>query len=293
MNHTSITIFTPAYNRAYTLPKLYHSLIEQKYPKLVWMIVDDGSTDDTESLIQKFIEERKIYIRYFKQKNGGKQRAMNVGFKNCDTDLFMCVDSDDYLNQGAVYKIVQKWEENYHGQPDIAGIISVKGKSVDQPLNTFLPNIDKTKQRWLYTKYGFKGDLDLIYRTDVINRYSYYVYEDEKFIGETYVFNKIDEKYDLFILNSITSVCEYLQDGYTKNVRKLLKSNPKGYRLLKYENALHHEKVRFRLAEMIKYCAADIMCNDRQGFKKCKLKRYYIVSFLPGLLVYWIFYRNA
>lgn len=292
MFDTSITVFTPTYNRAYTLVRLYKSLVEQEYSKLVWLIVDDGSTDNTEELIQQFISEKLIEINYYKQKNGGKQRAMNVGFVKCKTDLFMCVDSDDYLNKDAIKNIASKWEAEYRGREEIAGIISVKGKNDHEPLNTFLPDIKETKQMWVYTKYRFKGDLDLVYRTDVINKYSFHVFDDEKFIGETYVFNKIDEKYNLLVLNTITSICEYLQDGYTKNVRKLLKNNPKGYRLLKYENALHNEKIRFRFAEMIKYCTADIICGDGQGFKQCKLKLYYILAFLPGLIIYLLFYKN-
>lgn len=290
---TSITVFTPAYNRAYILPKLYESLLIQDYPYLEWLVVDDGSVDNTEELISNFIKENKINIRYFKQKNGGKQRAMNLGFEKCETDLFMCVDSDDHLTKDSIKKIIKKWETDYNNNSKIAGIISMRGKSETEPLNKYLPDVFSTKHRLLYTKYHFIGDLDIIYKTSILKNYKYFVFDDEKFMGETYVYNKIDDNYDMLIMNEITSICNYLPDGYTKNVRKLLKNNPKGYRLLKHENAIRSDTFYYKFTGMIKYVIADIMCHDGQGFKMCKMKGYYILSYLPGWLAYFIFYSRA
>ena len=92
-----MTVFTPTYNRAYILPKLYDSLCQQTVKSFEWLIVDDGSVDNTQELVEKWIEEKKIEIRYFKQANGGKQRAHNLGVEKSKEEIFVCVDSDDYV----------------------------------------------------------------------------------------------------------------------------------------------------------------------------------------------------
>ena len=108
MREEKLTIFTPTYNRAYTLKKLYASLIEQINQNFEWLIVDDGSTDNTEEVVKQWVDEKKITIRYFKQRNGGKQRAHNKGVEICNTELFICVDSDDYIVKDSVDKILKK-----------------------------------------------------------------------------------------------------------------------------------------------------------------------------------------
>ena len=97
-----ITIFTPTYNRAYTLPKLYESLKIQTNQNFDWVIVDDGSTDDTEVLIKSFIDEGIIKITYIKQKNQGKHIAINTGVTLAKGDFFIVIDSDDYLLENCI-----------------------------------------------------------------------------------------------------------------------------------------------------------------------------------------------
>jgi glycosyltransferase involved in cell wall biosynthesis len=111
MKPHKITVFTPTYNRAYILDRVYKSLINQTNKSFVWLIVDDGSTDNTESLVKKWIKEDKIEIKYYKQKNGGKQRAHNKAVKLTDTDLFICLDSDDYFTKDAIEILLNSWNE--------------------------------------------------------------------------------------------------------------------------------------------------------------------------------------
>jgi len=101
-NEKRITVFTPTYNRAYILNRLYESLKKQSSKSFLWLIIDDGSTDNTEELVNAWIRENIIEIRYYKQENGGKQRAHNKAVELCDTELFICVDSDDYLTENAI-----------------------------------------------------------------------------------------------------------------------------------------------------------------------------------------------
>ena len=119
----TLTIFTPTYNRAYTLHLGYEALSRQTCKDFIWLIVDDGSTDDTLEWVEKWIAERKIDIRYHYQENQGMHAAHNTAYRLIDTELNTCVDSDDYMPDDAVEKIITFW--NAHGSKEVAGIIGL------------------------------------------------------------------------------------------------------------------------------------------------------------------------
>ena len=228
-----MTIFTPTYNRGYIIEKLYKSLLAQTCQDFCWMVVDDGSTDDTRGLIQSLKDEGKLEIIYIYQENGGKQRAHNTGVEACETELFFCVDSDDTLVSTAVEDILSLWEKRKIDS-SIAGIIAMRGRSETKPMNTWFPEGLETTTMWdLYYKLHHKGDTALVYRTEILREYPYEVAPGEKFIGETYVYHKIDQHYKLAVLPKIIWICEYLPDGYTKHVRQITRENPVSYMRLK------------------------------------------------------------
>lgn len=234
-----LTVFTPTYNRAYILPQLYNSLLRQTDPRFEWVIVDDGSKDNTEELVRGWIEENKIKIIFQKQENQGKHIAVNAGTKLANGDLFFIVDSDDYLAEDAVEKIAFFWEMK---QPtkDIAGIISYKKLFDGQVLgNKLPPEIEHCKMWEVAQKYGSTGDKVVIFRTEVFKQYSYPKFEGEKFLGESYVFNQIDEKYDMLIMDECLYLCDYRPDGLSQDFRRLYRNNPQGF-LVIYEQAVNH-----------------------------------------------------
>ena len=182
-----ICIFTPTYNRAYRLPNLFESLKRQQCDNFCWLIVDDGSSDGTETLVRSFMENSLFPIRYVKQKNGGKARAHNTGVAHCESELFFCVDSDDELTPHALNELWDRWLEVRH-DPNVAGLIGVYGKAIDEPLGTWMPDGIETTTMWdLYYKHKYKGDSAHIYRTDILRKYPFKVAEGEKFLAETYV----------------------------------------------------------------------------------------------------------
>lgn len=229
----TMTVFTPTYNRGYIIGKLYESLLAQTCQDFCWMVVDDGSTDGTRDLIQSFKDEGKLDIIYLWQENGGKQRAHNRGVEACDTELFFCVDSDDTLVPTAVEDLLSLWAKR-RDDPRVAGIIAMRGCSETEPLGTWFPKGIETTTMWdLYYKHHHKGDTALVYRTDVLRAYPYDVAPGEKFIAETYVYHKIDQRYQLAVLHKVVWICEYLPDGYTAHVRQITRENPLGYMRLK------------------------------------------------------------
>lgn len=292
MENGRLTIFTPTYNRAYILEKLYNSLKEQTNRNFEWMIVDDGSEDNTEKLVKKWIDEKKVDIKYFKQKNGGKQRAHNRGTKECDTELFLCVDSDDYIVKDSVEKILRKWQE-VCADKKVAGIVALRGKDEKNPLGTDMPKIKYSTLWELYSKYKFQGDTSLVYRTEILKQYPYWVAEEEKFIGEGYVYQQIDQMYYMALLPEIVIVCRYLNDGYTKNVRKLTKNNPISYTELKRMTVSNSRTWTERYYHTILYLVGCKMSREKHPFKRAPYKVLAILGMIPAQIVWMKYYKNA
>src|SRR5690606_34182947 len=119
----SITVFTTTYNRAYILPQLYESLLQQTSNDFVWLIIDDGSSDNTKKIVQKWIEEDRLEITYVYKENGGMHTGHNVAYSHISTELNICIDSDDYMPQNAVEIIVEFWRA--HQDERYAGILGL------------------------------------------------------------------------------------------------------------------------------------------------------------------------
>lgn len=229
MNDNKITIFTPTYNRAYTLPKCYKSLCSQTNNEFVWLIVDDGSTDGTEELVNEWKKEERVDIVYIKQKNKGKSLAHNTGVLACKTEIFLCVDSDDFLTDDAIQKIYNNWPE-VSSNKNLAGFIALNGYSKDTPLSSEMPLSTKITSIFdLYDKYEFKGDTVIVFKTKVLRMFLFPSIPKEKFITEAFIYDQISQKYKMKLVNEILCICEYLPDGYSKNLLQIHKSSPKGY----------------------------------------------------------------
>ena len=168
-----LTIFTPSYNRAYILPKLYESLKRQTDKRFEWVIVDDGSVDDTESLVNGWINESLININYQKQQNQGKHIAINTGVEMANGELFFIVDSDDQLTLNAVEKVFIFWN-SHKTDENISGILSYRqfpdGKRVGSALPSY---VKQCKLRESSSKYGSIGDKVVIYRTELFRKFKF------------------------------------------------------------------------------------------------------------------------
>ena len=229
-----LTIFTPTYNRAYTLPRLYHSLLKQDTSIFEWLIVDDGSTDNTRQVVEGWIKEGKVDIRYIYQQNAGKMQAHNRGVEESRTDLFLCCDSDDWMADNSVKAAVDFWLNHTTGDnakelPPLCGMISpkeLKNSGYDS-MATMPKNLNYTTLDGLY-KLGYKGETALMFITDVIRHYPFPKIEGEKFITEKYIYNQLDRKYQLLVYPEYYNICEYQEDGYTSNAKKNALKNPLG-----------------------------------------------------------------
>ena len=222
-----LTIFTPTYNRQDTLPRLYESLCNQTSYRFKWLVVDDGSTDNTESLIKKWVLDKRIKIRYYKQSNMGKAMAHNKGVELSETELFVCVDSDDYLTSEAVVIIIYTWE--YIKDKNYVGILAYRGRHGGGEITQCRKKIESATLRNSYRKYVLVGDTMLIYKRELLLKYPFPFFEGEKFVPESYLYDRIDTVGKLYFIHKILYIGEYLENGYTKNMRKVIKKNPNGY----------------------------------------------------------------
>lgn len=244
-----ITVFTPTYNRAHTLPLLYESLIAQTYPNFEWLIIDDGSYDNTEELIQNYIRENKITIRYLKQPNGGKHRAINRGVKLAKGDYFYIVDSDDRLPRESLY-LINHFIRQIAKKPDFAGVCGSRcypdNKKIGGEVNYEILDTDPVTFR---EKYRIKGDMAEVWRTDILRQYPFPEFENERFLSEGVVWSRIAQKYKLRYFNKNIYTCDYLLDGLTRNIRKHYRQSPLGSMLV-YASMM--KDTRYRLSSRIK-----------------------------------------
>lgn len=232
-----LTVFTPAYNRAEKLKRAYESLKLQTVKDFVWIIVDDGSTDDTEAVVKGFVEEGLVDIKYFRQNNGGKMRAHNRGVMETESGLFLCLDSDDRLTEGAVREILRAWEDIGDNEA-YAGIIAYKGDEGRLPLyGNYFPDDNDCSFRELYQK-GFRGETTLVFRTGLLKQHPFPEIEGEKYVPEDVVYDRIDEGHIFRVMPEVLTVCELVEDGYTDRVEELRREAPTGWFIYYYQRAL-------------------------------------------------------
>jgi len=262
-----LTVFTPTYNRAYTLPKLYQSLVNQTNMDFVWLVIDDGSTDDTKSLINTWITEGKIAIQYIFQKNQGMHGAHNTAYKNINTELNVCIDSDDYMPIDAVEKILDFWRE--YGNDQVAGIVGLDIDKKGKLIGSKFPNaIKEAGLNELYRKHKVKGDKKLVLRTSVIKQYPPYpLFNGENFVPLGTLYLQIDQDYKLLTLNEPLCIVEYMPDGSTRNIFKQYKRNPQGFRYARGVELTYLKGFKTQIIKVLHFISATLFCRDFKFFK--------------------------
>ena len=221
-----LTIFTPTYNRANKLDRLYQSLLRQSSLEFEWLIVDDGSTDDTETVVSAFQSSRAAFpIRYIKQENGGKHRAYNKALELAEGAYFFCVDSDDWLADDAAENILKACE----GLDEKLFIAAYKQDEQGKRLSTAFPSIRECTLRELSDKYRCSGEYSLIFPTELARRFPFPVFDGEKFITESVIYDRIGAVADVCLLPQVITICEYQEDGLSNNLNLVMKKNPAGY----------------------------------------------------------------
>ncbi len=237
-----ITVFTPTYNRAYIIEKLYRSLQRQTFRDFEWLIVDDGSTDNTEEIVAAWQTEGNDFpIRYYKKENGGKCRAINYGADRAEGQLFFNVDSDDYLLDDALEK-VDIWEKSLPRDGKYCGVVGNLGTSPTETPNKPWP--EPYRDASLLERYGdfchtpIDGERAWVFYTDIQKKYKYPEFEGENFITPAVTWNRMaHDGYRVRIWDDIIWVYEYQPNGITANIGKNFIRCPRGHGLWLREKA--------------------------------------------------------
>lgn len=285
---TTLTIFTPTYNRAYTLHKCYESLKRQTCKEFTWLIIDDGSTDNTKDLIDSWIDSNEIRIEYYYQQNQGMHGAHNAAYQLINTDLNVCVDSDDYLTDDAVEKILSFWSR--FGSNEYAGIVGLDATVNGNIIGSVMPKeLKESTLSDIYAKHKVKGDKKLIYRTDLMKKTPPYpLFAGETYCPLSYKYILIDQEHPLLIMNEVLCIVEYLEDGSSMNIIKQYRKNPKGFSFFRKVSMQYAPTYKERFRESIHYVSSNIMINNYMFMSESprKITTFLAIPFGIGLYFY-------
>ena len=287
MNKLKISVLTSTYNRGNLLKKLYNSLIQNSNYNVdvQWLIIDDGSKDDTKNIVKDFKDENKIEIKYFYQENQGKMLAINKLVKEANGDLIIECDSDDYFTEDAFDIIKNEYQKC--DKSDIYALCFLKYDQNGNNMGNLFKN-EKTTMFDLYFKEGENGEKALVFFADVRKKYKHELEHNEKFVTEARMYHKMDVKYKMICINKPIMICEYQKDGYSKNIIKQFKNNPYGY--YKYfqeilEKDMKGVKFSKRLYVIKHYILFGKLINAKKSLNKImstKNKILYCLLYVPG-----------
>lgn len=281
-----LTVFTPAFNRSYCLHKCYESLKRQTCKDFVWLIIDDGSTDQTEELVNKWMDENIIQINYHWQENQGMHGAHNTAYERIETELNVCIDSDDYMPDDAVEKILSFWKK--YGNETVSGIIGLDSDAKGGIIGAKLPEDVKASTLFeLYNKHGVTGDKKLVYRTELTKKFPYPLFRNEKYVGLAYKYYKLDMEYEMLLMNEVLCRVEYLPDGSSLNMLNQYRRNPRGFSFYRKElMKLPFATGSFKFRQAIHYVSSSLLSRNWNFLQETPNKTLTIPALPAGFLLY-------
>lgn len=222
----TLTVFTPTYNRANTLVRTYESLCCQTNDDFEWLVIDDGSTDNTEEIVKEWIVDNKIPIRYIKKENGGLHTGYITAFANIESELNVCIDSDDYMPENAVEIIVTTWAQHGRGRKDIAGVRGLDFLLDGTPIGGYYKDLSEMSY-WDLSK-THNGDTKLAIRTDLLKALpAMPVFKGEKNFNPSYYFWQIEEKY--IMVNENLCWVDYQPNGMAAGIYYQYRNSPNSF----------------------------------------------------------------
>ncbi|MDR2546886.1 MAG: glycosyltransferase family 2 protein [Lachnospiraceae bacterium] len=290
-NKAMVTVLTATYNRWHLLPNLYHSLCKQTSGEFEWLIVDDGSSDETGAEIEKLKKTAPFPIHYVYKENGGKHTALNAGIPLITTDLLIIIDSDDVLKEDAIETILF-YHARYSDRQDLCGYSfhmcypdgRINGKlfSPDERVDTFInvrlrgrdANSDKTEA--IYTK--------------ILKEYPYPEFPGEKFFAEGIIWIQMAAKYQMVHINKAITITDYLADGLTKNRHQLAITSPRG--CMYYAKGYMQKEInlRYRVEGALIYTIYGKVAKIKPAalVRDADYKLLVLIFFLPAMLIYYL-----
>ena len=286
-----ISILTPTYNRGKLLLPLYDSLKNLTFEDFEWLIVDDGSEDDTEqyalSWIEHNIENAEFPIRYIKKSNGGKHTAINRGVREASGELILILDSDDTLPADSLATIAQYYEQ-CKGYKDCAGVCGLMAHHDGQLIGSGFPKepMYESALQFRYAEKGnVTGDLLEVYKTSVMREFPFPEIENEKFCPESLVWNRIANKYKLFCFNKVIYYRDYLDGGLTSKIVRIRMNSPIASTMTYAEMLDYNISLKWKIRSAINYWRFKY-CISNKALKAPDVKWYWRLFQIIGLLMH-------
>lgn len=281
-----ITVFTPTYNRALLLPRLYVSLLEQNSDQFIWLVIDDGSTDDTKRIVQEWINQNEIEIRYVYKDNGGMHTAHNLAYEIMETELNVCIDSDDKLAENAIHEILECWDNI--DDDNICGIVGLDTDLDGKMIGTRLPeNLEYATLSSLYSFHNVKGDKKLVYLTKIMKEVDEYPeFYGERLVPLGYKYLLADQSYKLKLLNKELCNVEYQRNGSSDTVINQYFQSPKGFNEYRKLVMSIHPSIKKRITSILHYDATTMILKDYSLIYKTPRPLQSVLLFPVGVVLY-------
>lgn len=286
-----ITILTPTYNRSELLPNLYKSLVKQTNKLFEWLIVDDGSTDCTGTIVKDWQREGIISLRYVYQQNGGKHRAINCGVSQITTDLTFIVDSDDILPKNAI-EIILQYHDKYKSVKGLCGYSFLRFYPDGKVNEAYFPQ-DELIDTYVNARInaGIAGDKAEVFYTEVLKKYPFPVFRGERFVPEDIIWVQMSGPYKMVHINECVYISDYLDGGLTCSGRKMKMKSPKAM-TKRAEIYLNDDSInrKTKIKMILLYIIYGHLANygNKELMRRLHKKGIYVVAFIPGMLLYLI-----
>ena len=278
-----LSIITPTYNRGKLLIDAYESLCNQTDKDFEWIIIDDGSIDNTKDIVNSF-DTRLFHITYIKQENGGKHRAHNVGVKAASGKLIMCLDSDDMLTDECVERAKKVWKN--HRLKNVNGILALRGDRLSQEaICSRIPKQIQAETMFeLQNKYQFKGDTVLFFKRDLLKNNLFPEFEGEKFLTEGALYNVLDHKGKMILVDEVWYLTEYLEGGLTSKYHTLLRQNPRGTVYAYYQALLNAKTFQVKMKYIMLMDIYEAFCKEHDSYNQYRVLRK--ILYIPSKFYY-------
>ena len=258
-----ITVFTPTYNRGDLLHRCYESLLRQTNKQFEWLIIDDGSVDNTKQVVEQWMQENKIEIQYVYKENGGLHTGYNTAIEHMETELSVCIDSDDWLPDNAIELMLEAWDKNKC--EDVAGLIGLDYTSEGKLIGDVLPDGEKINPVELMISKNNRGDKKYVVKTSLYKQVAPMpVYEGEKNFNPHYMILKLSAKYKFIAVNKAFCIVDYQDNGMSANIFKQYLNSPRSFQeyrkvIMRLPNIPFHYMCR----TTIHYISSSILAKEK------------------------------